>query len=428
MFAGAKIVAVDDNVGELARIVGSLRELGIGCVAYNYPNDIPEDFKFPSIRVIFLDINLIGGNSPGNDPNVFTAPISLIERIISDRNGPYALITWSDTDLHGRLLARIAATPSLERRQPFYTCSLSKEEYAGDPQALRLEVQKIFEGHPPFGALLDWESRVARAGDAVIADIYEHAQSLAGATAAEKLDHMLSRLALASFGKAHADAHRFEAVSEALLLVLGDALNSQFHDRSSTELWNAAISRCSNAGKLSADTRAALNSAVLLEMRDDVKPYRRGAILKLPDSWLKDRSFSYRFGSRVSDLRDRIFRQADAAIQWVLVQGQAACDFNQPKGAPIPYFLAVAAPASALKNKKELPQSLFVTPEFAPAIGLSDQRFVLTILHASPLYMTLASLQRNKFVVLARLRDQLVDAISHDHHSHGSRPGFICFT
>lgn len=429
MFPGAKVVAVDDDPAELARITGSLRELGIGCIAYNYPTDIPpEAFAFASVRVIFMDINLIGGTSSGNDPNVFAAPISLVDRIISPENGPYALITWSDTNLHSRLLQRIDVAHELAAKQPFYSCGLSKAEYAGDPEKLRSEVQKIFGGIPSFGALLDWERRVARAGDSVLADIYRHSQGFAGQSPAEKLDHMLSRLAVAAFGTTHADTHRFEAVNEALLQIMGDALNAQFAIAEGAEIWDGAVTKCSDNTQLSPSASAALNSAVLIEVHEGIQPYRRGAILKLPDGWLKPQTFAYRFGATPGELQTHLLKQADdASLQWVLIQAQAACDFNQPKKAPIPYFLgAVVAPSSL--NGKKLPQSVFVTPMFAPAGGLSADRFKLGIIHGSPHYLTLAALKRNRFTVLGRLKDQLVGAISHQHHQHGSRPGFLQFS
>lgn len=426
MFPGAKVVAVDDDPAELARIVGSLRELGIGCIAYNYPTDIPDTFAFTSVRLVFMDINLLGGASPGSDPNVFAGPVSLVERIISDSNGPYALITWSDTDLHNRLIERIAVAPGLEGKQPFYSCGLSKPDYAGDPVKLRTEVEKIFGGIPAFGALLDWERRVAKAGDSVLTDIYVHARSLAGQSPAEKLDHMLSRLAAAAFG-GHADAHRFEAVNEALLQILSDALIAQFSKNEASEIWKDAITKCSDQTPLSAGARAALNSTVLIESREGILPYRRGAILKLPDAWLKPKAFAYRFGASAVEIQQNLLKQtAEVSLQWVLVQAQAACDFNQPKQAPIPYLLgAVIAPASL--TGKKLPQSVFVTPLLATAAGLSTDRFRLCIIHGNPHYLTSAAIRQFKFTVLGRLKDQLVDAISHQHHQHGSRPGFLEF-
>lgn len=428
MFPGTKVVAVDDDREELSRIVGTLRDLGIGCISYNYPNERPEQSNDSSVRVIFMDINLVGGNSPENDPQVFAAPISLIGRIISDTNGPYALITWSDTNLHESLVERIAQTPELANKQPFHTRCLPKGGFVGNPQGLATEVRSIFEGTPPFGALLDWERRVSKASNTVLLSVYQHSQRFAEGNSSEKMDLMLSHLAVASFGQTHADAHRFEAVSEALLPILGDALNSQFGDQESPSVWDAAVSRCADAGGIDEDTRALLNSAILLETRPGISALRRGAILPLPEAWLRERAFQYRFGETQIVFRRKILRHPDTAdVRWVLVQVQAACDFNQPKPAPIPYFLGAIIAEDELQNPNRPPPSIYISPSFAPDGAILDARYRICIFHGNPHPLTARALAQYRLNAIGRLKDQLVEAVSHEHHKHASRPGILSF-
>ena len=164
MFPGAKVIVVDDDRDELDSIVGSLRALGIGSAAYRYPDDIPDELpSYSGVRALFLDINLIGGSSPGGSAAILNAPLSLVGRFISEENGPYALITWSSTTLHQQLMTRVAQTTSLATKQPFYSCALSKADLAANPQALRAEVEKVFSTNAPFGSLLDWEGRRSQA-------------------------------------------------------------------------------------------------------------------------------------------------------------------------------------------------------------------------------------------------------------------------
>src|SRR4051812_18190735 len=117
MFPGTKVVAIDNDKEELEVIVSTLRSLGLACISYNYPEEMPpQPSLVTGLRILFLDIHLVGGTSPGGGGNVFNAPVSMIERLITERNGPYALITWSSTDLHDGLMNRISQSATLADR------------------------------------------------------------------------------------------------------------------------------------------------------------------------------------------------------------------------------------------------------------------------------------------------------------------------
>nr|WP_272210221.1 hypothetical protein [Marinicella sp. W31]MDC2876085.1 hypothetical protein [Marinicella sp. W31] len=331
---------MDDEVDELEKIVSSLRKLGLACIAYNYPDELPEEFPNGSgLRVLFLDINLIGGASPDQDANVFNAPVSLIDRLVSDSNGPYALITWSSTDLHDRLIERIAATASLAHKQPFYSKALSKDEYSNAPEKLKEEVQKIFSENAPFGALLDWEKRVCRAGETVLRDVSGLALEFEGASASEKMDRMLSKLAVDAFGKAHVEAHVFESVNEALMPLLGDALNIQFNAESDDGIWKTAVTKHDETDGLGTAAISKLNTAVVFEASDTFVAYRRGAVIELPEAWCEDEEFERRFGAKPSQVRGGILKlEKPKKPAWVLIQAQAACDFAQGNVGPLPSY------------------------------------------------------------------------------------------
>jgi hypothetical protein len=421
VFPRTKIIAVDDERDELDKIVGSLRTLGLGCLAYRYPDDLPAaDPQFSGIRALFLDIRLVGGTSPGQALN---APISLISRLIGEDNGPYALITWSSTDLHDQLIARINQTPSLKNRQPFYSCAFSKADLAGNPPRLQTEVQKLFTANAPFGSLLDWEARVARAGESVLQQLENLSSKLSGQTPRAQMDELLSRLAVASFGKANANRHKFEAVNEALLPMLGDELHNQFALAQPSKLWDKAITQCKAVRSIATELAGELNSKILLETGANLKS-RRGAIIEVPSNWLPDPQFRRRFGATSSEIVSTLNLPQGAVPKWVLIQIQPACDYAQPKAAPIPFLLGTVVPAS----KKTIPGSVSLTPVFAAVHGLAQQPFKLAVFRTIPHTLAPSTLKHGTLRVLARLRDQLIESLIHDHHSHSSRPGFISFS
>jgi len=434
MFPGAKIIAIDDEIDALHAVVQSLRSLGLASISYNYPDEAPSPGDVaPGIRIVFLDINLVGGASPDQDANVFNAPISLLDRLISDGNGPYALITWSSTHLHDRLVERIKQTAALAQKQPFYARALDKAQYATNPAALKSEIEKILSENPAFGALLDWEARVARASNSVLRDMHDFAGRFDGDAAAQKMDRMLSKLAVDAFGQSHVEDHRFESVNEALLPLLHDALNSEFFSASPSTLWDAAVTQHKTAAQLSDDVLAQLNGSVLFERSSAIRPYRRGAVLKVPDTWMDPTTFEQRFGLTPKRIRgEQLKLDSPKELVWVLVQAQAACDFANSRVGPIPYLLAAVVPADAEAKKRNgvpiaRPDSVWPSPLMAAAPGICDKNFRFDILHGVVVSMTRSAVEQGSFAVLGRLKDQVLSSIAHEHHSHGGRPGYISF-
>jgi len=433
MFPGAKIIAVDDDENGLEQIVSTLRRLRMACVAYHYPDpDLGADANFCGVRLVFMDIQLVGGTSPGAG-NVYDAPISVLRRTIREDNGPYALITWSNNpSWYDGLLVRMKETPAMTRRQPFYTVSLDKNAYAADAEKLRIAVSSIISGNPAFGALLDWERRVAAAGENVLRMIGTFSEQFEGATPSDKVDHLLSKLAADAFGKEHVKDHLFEAVNEALLPLLTDALNTQFFSEDRNRLWEAAVTKSDEVVALDVDASSKLNSAVLFDHFDGIKPYRRGAVLALPE--LPEDAFLTRFGAKPDALRGALLKiDIPKKLQWILVQIQAACDFSQPKQGPLPYLLGAVIPADFTPKKDTIgqalarPKSVWTSPELAPIDGVCSTRFQIAVLHGISFPMTRKAIAEANYRVLGRFKDQVISAIAHEHHSHGSRPGFVSF-
>ncbi len=435
MFPGAKIIAIDDEEDDLRKVTGALKGLGLACASFQYPDEQPPaDVTFGGIRLFITDINLIGGNSPGDEGRILATAISLIERIISNENGPYALITWSTTGLHDALVARIKATGSLSRRQPFFSMALDKAEFLNDASKLGTAIKGIFTSNAPFGAVLDWERRVSKASESVLRDLHDFAQQVSGGNPSENMDRLLSKLSVDAFGKGHAADHVFESVNEALMPILNDALNTEFFSTPPDGIWNSAVTRFDDANDLADDIVAKLNTSVVLELSSEIKPYRRGAILEVPDEWLSDEEFTRIFGEKQSVIRGTLLKLDEPKNpKWVLVQAQAACDFAQGRIGPMPYLLAAVVPASFVRKKKggldlPLPASVWQSPVLSKSKGISEaDEFHFEILHGISCQLTRARIRELNFKVLGRLKDQIVTSIGYEYHSHGSRPGFVSF-
>jgi hypothetical protein len=432
MFPGAKIVAIDDNEDELKKIVSSLRKLSLACVSYNYPDEKPEDGEgFSGIRLVFLDINLLGGSSPKDDAATYNAPISLLQRIIGESNGPYALVTWSSSkDLHDGLVSRLEKTSSMQGKLPFYTTHLSKGDYLDDPGALIARVREMFSGNPAFAALLDWEHRVSAAGEEVLNVIQVLSAQFGTNAPAEQMDKLLSRLSVDAFGLKHATDHRFEAANEVLMPLLADTLTTKFFAEEGKEIWDAALTQQGAHYPLTPAATAQLNTSFIFEQRRGVKPYRRGALIALPKN-MSDQEFEELFGATRKAVRGNLLKlDKPKDVFWVLVQFQAACDFAQDSVGPLPFVLGAVVPHDCIRKSKggiplKLPNSVWVSPDIVSNNRICDVLFHFEIIHTLTVSITKSVLDKGKYQPIGRFKDQITSAIAHEHHAHGSRPGFV---
>ena len=435
MFPGAKIIAVDDDEGDLKKLISALRSLGLGCVSFQYPDEQPDaEVRFTGIRLFVTDINLVGGDSPGDEAQKLSPAISLIDRIITKENGPYALVTWSTTALHDALVERIRTTESLKDRQPFFTMALDKSEFLEDVIKLKEALAEILTKHPPFGAILDWEKRVSLAGEKVLSDIQFFSEQFPAGDPSEKMDRLLSKLSVDAFGKGHASDHVFESVNEALMPILSDALNTEFFSGPSSDIWAKAVTKFNDVNTLADDVVCKLNSTVVLEVSTNIKSYRRGAILELPLDWLTDEAFARTFGAKPKSIRGDLLKlETPKDPKWVLIQAQASCDFAQGRVGPMPYLLAAVIPSNFKRQQKDakdltLPANVWQSPQLQKSAGISEEfDFHFEILHGMACQLTKARLDEVGFKVLGRLKDQIITSVGYEYHSHGSRPGFVSF-
>lgn len=88
------VVIVDDQIEDALPLIRLLSSLGTACTYYSGTNDdeLPEK-AVQKVRLAFFDIQLIPGSS---SHQYATMILSLLDRLIPDDNGPYALILWSE--------------------------------------------------------------------------------------------------------------------------------------------------------------------------------------------------------------------------------------------------------------------------------------------------------------------------------------------
>jgi len=427
MLYAARIVAVDDNPEHLEDLESRIKEIGSSCFSIKYESVGGITYVMnKGIRLVFMDINLIPAGSPGENTRNFSVIQSLLERIIPEDNGPYALVTWTTTDCHNELVAYL--NERMESRKPFATSCLEKNIYLTDNARLRTALSELGERIPQIGALLNWEQKTENASIETVNTIVSLVQN-GGATPAEfpeKLDELLSILAIETAGKKNVRDRLFSAVNKALVAVLYDRLLHMQVDAGTQQLWSRAVTKYAlNDIGTNAATAANLNTIFHLS-KSSGTAFDRGAILELPSDWLVDAKFLARFGENQANIMMGAYglKRATANLKWYLTQVQAPCDQANPKVGPIPYVLSLKVPAEVeRKDKKLLPDALYFSPSFKE----DETVYALAINFRFSVMLSKETVSQENFAVFGRIREQLLNEIISKMHSYLSRPGIISF-
>ncbi len=164
-----RIVVIDDVFEEGMPLVKALSAEGFP-VTY-FTGDIKELPKksFSGIRVIFLDIVL--GTEGQPDKTKISTAISVIEKIVSKKNGPFLVIAWTK---HEELIKQMEKALKNEKFQAVMlnlekdACKDKNEKYN-----MRLVRQKLAEKAQEIGMFhlfIIWENLIHRAAGKIVND------------------------------------------------------------------------------------------------------------------------------------------------------------------------------------------------------------------------------------------------------------------
>lgn len=185
-----RVAIVDDNINQALPLMRVMAKNNIPYVFYKgteitYLPEKPEN----DIRILFLDLNLLGGLEVPQK-NVRATLISLIKHIISPTNYPYILVLWSRQEKeYGDMLRDIFNT-ELNKCAPIgifnyvksdFFPNFAEEENAANPvdeNKILVELNKILQQLPAYVYLMQWENTVHDSADATIQDIFHDFHSV----------------------------------------------------------------------------------------------------------------------------------------------------------------------------------------------------------------------------------------------------------
>ena len=425
-----RVVAIDDDQGDLDELTRALNRHGAACLPVPFSGDDTDVPRCPAVRVIFVDLHLIQGQT--DDP---TQQFGVIAGLIENRiqpAGPYLVILWTRYPEEALNLQRFLDERLEGVAKPFAVIPLGKDNFLEGGQlksvdSLANAIECAVSRLPQVAALLNWEERVLDASAATVGSIQSLAIDSGGARDLhEELGSLLQCLAEAAVGTEHVDADPFRAANAALLPILADRLAASQSSDPDNQLWRTALPGSSAHEDLDPDTVASLNQ--LLHFAMPPEPGRgdeRGAVIALPEQY-SGCEFKATFGLEASTAAVKQFacRKVDdvaTAGRWVLVQCQAACDYAQKQPGPIPFHLGFLVPDEDRAKRGTAPAALWKSPCFK----FKDGRYFLhvNVRFSLSLPQELAKVEQPVF----RLREQLLNHLIHTVHCYGLRQGIISF-
>ena len=130
MIMAPRVIAVDDNPEHLEKLEQGFESLGGYCLGIDH-DEVAERLRpFESgVRLVFMDINLMPGAGNDRGARTFEPIANAIQKLVCRDNGPYALVTWTNTpDSHAALMSYLEESDH-GALQPCADFCLAKEEY-----------------------------------------------------------------------------------------------------------------------------------------------------------------------------------------------------------------------------------------------------------------------------------------------------------
>ncbi len=162
-FSGARVLVVDDNVGEAVPILEAFAKRGIPTAFFDGSSGgLPsQSRRLRGVRLAILDMVLVPGAT--SDAARISPLLSTLDRILSPDNGPYAVLIWTaHSELRDIFEQRVFQHTSIPK--PILTVMVEKSDCknrGGTFNLVRLahHVENALAGTSPLLLLQAWEEK-----------------------------------------------------------------------------------------------------------------------------------------------------------------------------------------------------------------------------------------------------------------------------
>ena len=430
MLGITRIIAFDDKQEDLDALVGALNGAGAACIGFRYTGQLDQMNirPCPYVRVVFMDVNLLGGTATDDYTSHFSNIGELLRRVAP--KGPYLLVLWTRLDHLHKMLRDFLDQRLEDTPRPFDVIPLPKEKYIDasgvvrDSGKLEGAIAQLKGHRPVLAALFDWEETAcSAAGDTLSSVAMLGNQSKTSTEQKRDMPRLVDKMAIEAVGSKNVASNRFRAVNEAFLPILSDHVSaSQVQDSSP---WKEGFSQTDGDPTISGPEAARLNW--VFHIAQDIGAdggAERGAVVPLHLA-LPERGFKETFGIEQDQAADEQFRcknfeESSQNSTWILVQVQAACDYAQKQPGPLPFYLGLEFRAED-KQSGNPPAAVWTSPPFE----INNEARLLRVNCRFQVSLTVDQVKTIHPVY--RLREPLLADLLHRAHTYGVRPGFIRF-
>ena len=441
MFTPPRFVVVDDRPDHLTAILDVFQEIGTPCLGIAYdPEQEFDKQNFEGVRALFLDLHLTDLAETTDKRRHFAIIAGLLEDNISPAGGPFILVVWTEhedevEELRAYLDDAGAIDTEKPHARPLAIVGLPKGQFinvnTGEPHAdkadaLHAEVEAAVGEKPQLAALLSWEADVQAAAGATLAALVELVpdEKRNGASFAQCLDEILSRLAREAVGQPHVATDPRAAITSALVPILADRIAHQQASSMASEAWRKALT-WDGGGNLDSAASGKVNRMlhVAVPMSETIRPTDWGTVVEFPAAWWRDDELPKRFGVTLDQFLGgeyKIKPEDWGKCRPRLIRIGAACDYAQNRAGPLTYLLGLEIPVEVTRSGKP-PASVWSSPTLVAKP--CDGPFVLVVNARYPLNMVPTEVEAWQPVY--RLREQLLMHLISHAGSYLARPGIV---
>lgn len=434
MIENNRIIIVDDVEDDLRKLSKVFYDHGIGCRAFPYDGFTFPDTPLKGVRFAFFDIHL--DQSPENIA-LFSTLKNTISKYISEENGIYVLIFWSNRkDLIPEFIEFINRTDDSfkAKLKPIALEVLDKNEFINPDSDLETKLNAILS-NDIVECLIKFDEAVLLAATQTLDNILSIIPFTDqwGKTNQFSSDckAVFSKIAEASYGFTQAQRNPDAAIKEAITPVFESILKQ--NNDSCWKKFLAPLRDAKNSSELKfpiSVSTAKLNSIFHIDNynighRDKTE---RGALCFIKEDKI-DEVFNNILRIKFSDWFNRTFpglNRDDRQLSKVIaIEISAACDYAQAKKRTNKYILGAMMRESCFEHlkKENIGEYLFVIP-FSFELEENNYKVGINLNYTIIEQENLLFLDAPIFI----LKKEIMDLIGSKYANHISRLGITCFS
>lgn len=433
MIENNRIIIVDDVEEDLQKLSKVFYNHGIGCRAFPYDGFTFPDTPLKGVRFAFFDIHL--DQSPENTA-LFSTLKNTISKYISEENGIYVLIFWSNRkDLVPEFIEFVNRTDDSFKAnlKPIALEVLDKNEFIDPDSDLETKLNAILS-NDIVECLIKFDEAVLLAAtqtlDKILSIIPFTDQWGKTDQFSSDCKAVFSKIAEASFGFTQAQRNPDTAIKEAITPVFESILKQ--NDDSCWKKFLTPLRVARNSSELKfpiSVSTAKLNSIFHIDNynighRDKTE---RGALCFIKDDKICE-VFNNILRIDFPDWFNRTFpglnREDRQLSKVIAIEISAACDYAQAKKRTNKYVLGAIIPEECISrlNTEKTGEYLFVIP-FSFEIEGKNYKIGLNLNYTMVESKNLLFLDAPILI----LKKEIMDLIGSKYANHISRLGITCF-